>query len=329
MTSIPQRSFGPTCFDDVVGTNGKAGLYAADSISVVQVNVGLRCNLTCRHCHVNSSPRRKEQMDWRTMEAVIAFAQTAEAREVDITGGAPEMHPEFRRFVEAIRSSNLDVMVRTNLTILLEPGFEDLPEFFFRNRVHLVASLPCYLESNVDGQRGDGVYRDSIEALRRLNTLGYGLDHTFRLDLVYNPTGPTLPPNQAALEEDYRRELWERFGIRFTRLLTITNVPIGRFRGALRRGQNGEGYVEALRASHNAATVEHLMCRHQISVRWDGTLFDCDFNLAEKRGLCPGLPRTIFDATPETVARRRIATAEYCYACTAGAGSSCGGALVG
>ena len=324
-THVVLRSDG---FDQAVAHGAAPGLYAADAISVVQVNIGLRCNLTCRHCHVNSSPRRKERMDWSTMEAVMAFARNAGATIVDITGGAPEMHPEFRRFVEALRKQEFDVMVRTNLTILLEPGFDDLPEFFRRHRVKLVASLPCYLESNVDGQRGEGVYQASIDALRRLNAAGYGIDPELPLDLVYNPFGPELPPNQATLEEDYRRELRRRFDVRFTRLLTITNVPIGRFRGSLRRAKQEDAYLELLCDNHNAATVPHLMCRHQVSVRWDGMLFDCDFNLAANRGLVSGLPRAIRDATPADLNCRRIATADYCYACTAGAGSACGGALV-
>lgn len=325
MNTLPEARAGLLDFDQHAG--GPEGLRAAEVISIVQVNIGLRCNLTCRHCHVNSSPRRKEQMEWPTMEAVLALATKASASVIDITGGAPEMHPDFRRFVEAIRRHRFDVIVRTNLTILLEEGYTDLPKFFSGHGVHLVASLPCYLESNVDAQRGDGVHQGSIAALRRLNAVGYGIESGLPLDLVYNPGGPSLPPPQAALEQDYRRELLERFGIHFTRLLTITNVPVGRFAGALRTPRR-ERYLDTLRANHNAETVRHLMCRHQISVRWDGTLFDCDFNLAAKRELASGLPRTIYDATPELLARRRIATADYCYACTAGAGSSCGGALV-
>lgn len=301
-------------------------LAAENRLQTVQVNIGLRCNLVCRHCHVNSSPRRTEAMDWPTMEAVLRLAQALDVQTVDITGGAPEMHPEFRRFVETLRANNFDVIVRTNLTILLELGYTDLPAWYARQGVRLVASLPCYLEENVDAQRGEGVYHDSIEVIRWLNEEGYGVRPELPLDLIYNPGGPTLPAAQSALEAEYKKALHERFGISFSHLLTITNVPIGRFRGDLRRQHKLEPYLATLEAAFNPATVAPLMCRHQISVAWDGTLYDCDFNLALGLGLTSG-SRSVHDVNPDHLRGRAIATGDHCYACTAGAGSSCCGAL--
>ena len=317
-----------TEFDLRDGLQGKPGLYSSRRIETVQVNIGLKCNLICKHCHVNSSPRREERMEWGTMEAVLRLAQDLSAEVVDITGGAPEMHPEFRRFILAARSQGHEVIVRTNLTILLETGYEDFAEFFRDHKIHLIASLPCYLEENVDAQRGEGVYRASIEAIQRLNALGYGTDPKLPLDLIYNPLGPQLPPDQVALENDYRRELADRFGIRFTRLYAITNSPIGRFRGDLQRGNRFEKYLNLLRGAFNARTVEPLMCRHQISVGWDGTLFDCDFNLAVHSPVGFDGARNVHDVHPDELLDRRIVTGDHCYACTAGAGSSCGGTLV-
>jgi len=296
-------------------------------ITTVQVNVGLRCNLECVHCHVASSPKRTETMNWETMEAVIDAARRAGARCVDITGGAPELNPDFRRFVSTLRAEGFDVMVRTNLTVLLEPGMETMAEFLRDHQVELVASLPCYLEQNVDGQRGQGVYRDSIAAIRMLNDLGYGIDPALVLSLVYNPTGPSLPPSQAALEADYRRELDERFGITFTRLFTITNMPIGRFIGQLRRENREREYVKLLEDTFNPRTLAGLMCRHQINVDWDGYIYDCDFNLALKLTVDHGAPAHIRDFDPAVHGRRRIVTGKHCFGCTAGCGSSCGGAL--
>lgn len=317
-----------TEFDLRVGRKGRPGLYGTDRITTVQVNIGLVCNLTCRHCHVNSSPRRTEAMDWETMTAVLRHAKSLSAEVVDITGGAPEMHPDFKRFVLAARSQGHEVIVRTNLTILLEPGYEDLPEFFADHAVHLVASLPCYLEENVDKQRGEGVYSASIEAICKLNALGYGNRPDLALDLVYNPGGPVIPPDQKALEEEYRSALAERFGIAFTRLYTITNVPIGRFKGDLRRQHGLDDYMNLLRDSFNPATVDSLMCRHQISVGWDGTVYDCDFNLALRAPVNPLNSRNVRDLDPDELLDRCIVTGDHCYACTAGPGSSCSGSLV-
>ncbi len=315
-------------FDEQVSSGDSAGLYAAPTLKTLQVNIGLKCNLTCRHCHVNSSPQRKEEMDWGTMESILVLADTLNIQTIDITGGAPEMNPHFKRFVTAIRAKGLAVIVRTNLTIHLEQGYEDYPEFFKDHQVELVASLPCYLEENVDKQRGEGVYHESIEVIRKLNAVGYGIDAKLTLNLVYNPGGPSLPPEQASLEADYHRELDTRYGIHFTHLHTITNVPIGRFKTDLRRDKELDAYRDTLHNAFNPNTVEPLMCRHQVSIAWDGTLYDCDFNLALRMPTSFGASTHIDDLDAETLLERRIVTGEHCYACTAGAGSSCGGALV-
>ncbi len=336
----PRRGWEPNAFDRAVEAATGSPLRAAD-IRTFQVNVGLRCNLACHHCHVESGPKRTEEMNWEAMAMVLEAAQLAGAQTIDITGGAPEMNPNFRRLVSAAKAQGHEVIVRTNLTIALEPGYEDLPEFFAAQRVHLVASLPCYLEVNVDKQRGRHVYAESIEVIKRLNALGFGIDPGLQLDLVYNPGGPSLPPPQDALEADYRRELDRQFGLRFTRLYTITNMPIGRFQHDLERGGKGAAYKQKLVDAFNPATIDPLMCRHQVHVSHDGTLSDCDFNYAIKLGVnAPEgewgegrshSPRHIRDlASRESIARfarRSIATGEHCFACTAGCGSSCGGAL--
>jgi radical SAM/Cys-rich protein len=315
-------------FDQCLEDHQLPALRAASSLHTIQVNIGLKCNLTCHHCHVNSSPQRKETMDWNTMEAILKLADELGVKTIDITGGAPEMHPDFKRFVGAIRTKNLDVIVRTNLTILLESGYEDFIEFLREHRVELVASLPCYLEENVDAQRGEGVYNESIQVIQQLNRAGYGIDPDLPLNLIYNPGGPSLPPDQIALEEEYKIELKTRFGIEFTQLHTITNVPIGRFKTDLRKAGALDSYMVTLRDHFNSSTVDPLMCRHQISVGWDGTLYDCDFNLA-LRMPTPDLNRpNIHSVSAETLLNRCIATGDHCFACTAGAGSSCGGSLV-
>ena len=296
-------------------------------LDVVQVNVGLRCNQQCRHCHVGASPQRTEVMDWPTMEQVIEACRRVGSRLVDLTGGSPEMNPHFRRFVAAFRAEDFAVQVRTNLTALLEPGNEDLPAFLRDHQVQIVASMPCYLEQNVDAQRGKGAYAKSIETIKWLNALGYGRDPALALNLVYNPAGPLLPPPQDKLEADYRRELHEHFGIVFTRLLTITNMPIGRFQQELRRqGEEGK-YMRLLKDAFNPDTLDGLMCRHQLSIGWDGTLYDCDFNLALGLPIDHGAPDHVGRFNAQVLKSRRIVVGEHCFGCTAGAGSSCGGAL--
>lgn len=313
-------------FDTTIEPISPNGLYAA-GIETIQINIGLKCNLACRHCHVESSPKKTEAMDWETLSAVLDAAEMVNARIIDITGGAPEMHPDFCRFIEAATAQGQDVMVRTNLTIMLEPGYENHAKFMRDHGVRLVASLPCYLEDNVDKQRGRGVYNGSIEVIRKLNQLGYGIDDDLELTLVYNPVGPVLPPRQESLESDYRRELKDRFDISFTQLYTITNMPIGRFLSDLARRGKDEEYLQTLKDAYNPSTIEGLMCRHQISVGWDGTLYDCDFNLALKWPVNHGVSRNIKNFDPDTIASRHIVTGDHCFGCTAGAGSSCGGTL--
>lgn len=297
-------------------------------IDILQANLGFRCNQQCTHCHLEASPNRKEAMGWSTMKLFLEAAKRIRCQLIDLTGGAPELNPNFRRFVTTLRREGHPVQVRTNLTVLLEPGMEDMPQFLREHQIRLVASMPCYLEENVCAQRGQGVYEKSIAAIKRLNALGYGSNPELPLDLVYNPGGPFLPPPQPVLEEDYRRELGNRFGITFTRLLTITNMPLGRFRKGLNQQNQERHYMALLRKSFNPQTVEGLMCRHQLSVGWDGTLYDCDFNLALSLPVNHGAPDHIQSFRPKDLRMRRIVTGEHCFGCTAGSGSSCGGALV-
>ena len=303
------------------------GLHSV-KIETIQVNLGLLCNQRCAHCHLEASRQRDEIMGWDVMELILEAAKSARCQLVDLTGGAPELNPHFGRFVSALRREGHQVKVRTNLTVLLEPGMEELPEFFQHHQVQLVASLPCYLEENVCAQRGKGVYEKSIVAIKRLNALGYGSHPELPLSLVYNPGGPFLPPPQSALEEDYRRELGQRFNITFTHLLTIANMPLGRFGTELIRKKEQEDYMQLLRKSFNPQTVKGLMCCRQLSVGWEGTLYDCDFNLALGLPVNHGAPDDIRSFRPKELRTRRIVTGEHCFGCTAGAGSSCGGALV-
>ncbi len=313
-------------FDERIEAAG-GGNLTCQRIDTLQVNVGVRCNQACAHCHQEAGPQRDELMDWSTMEQVIAAADAMGEVLVDITGGAPELNPHLRRFVTQLRTHGHPVMVRTNLTCLLEPEGENMAEFYAEQGVELTASLNCYEEEEVRIQRGEGVFERSIEALRRLNELGYGRGEGLTLNLVYNHIGACLPPPQDRLEEDYHRILREEFDVRFDHLFTITNMPIGRFREHLEETGQLEEYMELLRASFNAETVDPLMCRTQVCVRWDGALFDCDFNMA--RGVpmnCPAGHIGSFD--PRALEGRPIATADHCLGCTAGTGSSCGGALL-
>jgi len=314
-------------FQEHIAKTTQTDLVCLD-LDTIQVNLGLHCNQRCLHCHVDGSPLHTDRMEWTNMERVLEASADSGCRLVDLTGGAPELHPQFRRFVEALRKAGLTVQVRTNLTVFFEPNMESMPEFLRELDVHLVASLPCYLEENVNRQRGNGVYRKSIEAIRRLNFLGYGLSEALPLKLVYNPGGPQLPPAQTGLDADYRRELGERYGIAFTQLLTLTNMPIGRFLRDLRSTEQEQSYRKLLRDNFNPATLEGLMCRHQISVGWDGRLFDCDFNLALGIPVNGVVPDHITRFDPSALAGRRIVTGEHCFGCTAGSGSSCGGALL-
>lgn len=315
-------------FESALRQRGRDGLYS-EGIRAIQANLGFLCNMRCRHCHLAASPNRTEVMDWPTMEAVLAAAASVPGCLVDLTGGAPEWVPHFPRFVAALRRAGHPVQVRTNLAVLVEPGMESLPEFYRDYGIRLVGSLPCYLEENVRAQRGAGAYGKSVEAIRRLNALGYGRDPALPLSLVYNPGGPFLPPDQSALEADYRRELRDRFGVVFSRLLTITNMPIGRFLDDLSRKRKEEVYRHLLREAFNPDTLDGLMCRHQVSVAWDGTLYDCDFNLALDCPIDHGMENRVDRTDLAALAARRIVTGSHCFGCTAGSGSSCAGALAG
>jgi radical SAM/Cys-rich protein len=294
----------------------------------LQINTGKLCNQACHHCHVDASPKRPEVMTRATAERVLQLlVHSASIREVDITGGAPELNPNFKWLVERARAQSCSVIVRCNLTVLYEPAMEWLPDFYRQHRIHLICSLPCYGRENVDRQRGAGVFSKSIQALQLLNRLGYG--RQLQLDLVYNPIGPSLPPPQAQLEAQYREELGRNFGIVFDRLLTITNMPINRFARQLQNWGKFAEYMGLLVNHFNPATVEGLMCRGLVSVSWDGMLFDCDFNQMLEMPIRPGAaPLTIWQIDDlDTLKGASIVTGSHCFGCTAGAGSSCGGAL--
>ena len=298
------------------------------SLITLQVNLGYRCNQTCMHCHVDAGPKRPEVMTEDTLDAVLAFLRRGRVSTLDLTGGAPELNPGFRRLVHEARGMGVHVMDRCNLTILEEPGQEDLAGFLADHRVEVVASLPCYLEENVDGQRGKGVFETSLRALRRLNGLGYGDDGSgLALNLVYNPQGPSLPPPQASLEGDYKRVLLDRYGVRFNRLMTLTNMPIRRFGSMLQSlGQFGE-YLGLLKSAHRESNLDGVMCRSLVSVDWRGFLYDCDFNQMLDMPLNGGRRLHIAELSAAELEGRRIRVGEHCYGCMAGQGISCGGAL--
>ena len=300
-------------------------------VETLQLNLGYRCNQSCLHCHVNAGPKRTEEMTAETIDAAIDFISASPGiATLDLTGGAPELNPQFRRLVIAARARGLRVIDRCNLTILEEPGFEDMAEFLASHRVEVVASLPCYLEDNVDRQRGKGVFETSLRGLRQLNALGYGRAGSgLILNLVYNPQGPSLPPPQVALEADYRKHLGENFGIVFNQLFTLANMPIQRFGSMLISKGQFNAYMNTLRAAHRDKNVEQVMCRSLISVDWQGYLYDCDFN--QQLGLAlsgkAGSRLHITRATALQLEDLPIRVADHCYGCTAGQGSSCGGAL--
>jgi radical SAM/Cys-rich protein len=313
-------------FDETLSGHG-IELRAA-TVDTLQVNVGKLCNQACKHCHVDASPSRTEIMTRETAEAVIDAVRRCRIPIVDITGGAPELNPSFRHLVQEARAAGARVIVRHNLTVMFEAGQEDLLEFFRDHAVEIASSLPYFLEEQTDAQRGHGVFQKSLIALRRLNAVGYGKAGSgLTLDLVYNPVGAFLPPPQASIEADFKRELMSRHGIVFNHLYTITNMPIKRFLEYLRRSGNEERYMRKLVEAFNPATVDGLMCRNLVSVDWTGRLYDCDFNQMLELGVAPELPPTITEFQPEKFARRRIMTGSHCFGCTAGAGSSCGGAV--
>ena len=300
------------------------------NVSTLQVNLGYRCNQSCLHCHVSAGPNRKESMTMETAEHCMRFLELSSGGTLDITGGAPEVNACFRYLVHSAHSRGVKVIDRCNLTILQEPGYEDLAVFLAAHAVDIVASLPCYLEENVDTQRGKGVFERSIAGCRQLNALGYGQPGSgLLLNLVYNPQGPKLPPPQSALEADYKRILGERYGVVFNELYTLTNMPIGRFGSVLvSKGQFGD-YMSLLRSAHEESNLDAVMCRTLLSVDWQGYVYDCDFN--QMLGLpmrVNGSPRVhIAELLGEELAGRPIRVRDHCYGCTAGQGSSCGGAL--
>jgi radical SAM/Cys-rich protein len=316
----------PAAFGQKLAEHGLS-LRSAE-VETLQVNVGKLCNQACKHCHVDASPRRTEVMSEEVAGQVLDAVRRFHFPVVDITGGAPELNPSFRRLVAGSRAAGARVIVRHNLTVMFEPGQDDLPEFFRGHGVEVVSSLPYFLGRQTDAQRGPGVFEKSVEALKRLNAVGYGMGSGLVLNLVYNPVGAFLPPPQASIEADFKRELAARYGLTFDRLYTITNMPISRFLEYLRRSGNEERYMRRLLDAFNPAAVAGLMCRTTLSVDWTGRLYDCDFNQMLELGVDESLPQTIGEFDPERFAGREIAVGPHCFGCTAGAGSSCGGAVV-
>ena len=299
-----------------------------EHIETLQINIGLKCNQACKHCHVNSSPLRTEKMSYEIISLITNVIEKYKIKTLDITGGAPEMHPEFRNLITTLSDNNIDIIDRCNLTIFFEDGFEDLPQFLANNNVIVTASLPCYEKDNVELQRGYGVFDKSINALKILNDLGYGKQKDgLQLNLVYNPINPILPPSQLILEEDYKRILFEKYNISFNNLYTITNMPINRYADSLNRENKLDSYYKLLKENFNKNNLENLMCKKTISVNWQGQIYDCDFNqqinLKGNKG-----PKTLSDLINKSFKfNYGVAVNQHCFACTAGAGSSCGGTL--
>ncbi|MBS4051647.1 MAG: arsenosugar biosynthesis radical SAM protein ArsS [Methylomonas sp.] len=299
-------------------------------VEILQLNLGYRCNLSCVHCHVGAGPKRTEMMSWETIELILALADDAHLHTLDLTGGAPEMHPDFKYLVRAARDRGIEVIDRCNLTILEADGYRDMAAFLADQQVGIVASLPCYLEDNVDKQRGKGVFRDSLAALQRLNRLGYGqADSGLELNLVFNPQDAVLPPDQQALQQSYKQHLLDDYGIVFNRLYAIANMPIQRFGSTLISQGRFEAYLNLLKDSFRADNLDNLMCLNTLSIDWQGYVYDCDFNQMLDLPLAGGgkPKRHISELDIARLADSPIATAAHCYGCTAGQGSSCGGAL--
>jgi radical SAM/Cys-rich protein len=331
MKTVPKSKIIP--FKNKISSN-----LPKEQIKVLQINLGRKCNLACTHCHVEASPKRIEEISQEIIHQLIKIIKKfPQIKTVDLTGGAPEMNFGFKSIVEAAKANGKEVIIRSNLTIFFEKGYEYLPEYFAENGLRVVASLPCYLEENVDNQRGSGVYKLSLKALQKLNQLGYGSAPNLIIDLVYNPSMPNhnkfnLPPEQKKLEQDYKQYLNKNFGIKFNNLLTITNLPIGRTKQYLQRQGLENSYLEFLESNFNGATIPHLMCKNQLSIDYLGNVYDCDFNQMEN------IPATTAKGEKLTVAKLlemgsldiipEVKTANHCYGCTAGSGSSCGGALL-
>ncbi len=296
------------------------------SLDKIQLNLGRLCNLNCDHCHLAASPASPEVMPWNMMQEIARVVKEQDIRNIDITGGAPELNPNLKTFINSLCDPRRSIQLRTNLVALIEPDQDGLAVFLRDKKINLVASLPCYQEENVAAQRGSNTFQKSIEALSMLNNLGYGRNNNLKLELVYNPGGPFLPPKQKELETLYRKELQLRHGISFNNLLVITNMPIGRFETALKKNSQLTDYMSLLKSAFNRSNLNSIMCRKQVSVGWDGVLYDCDFNLALGIGVKADVKNiTKFDR--EKIRHRMIATGEHCFGCTAGAGSSCGGVL--
>ncbi len=299
------------------------------NLEIFQVNMGKMCNQTCKHCHVDAGPDRREIMTRETMETILKVLATSTTHTVDLTGGAPEMNPQFRWFVEQLSQLKKKIIVRCNLTIIMaNKSYHDLPAFYKKHNVHIVSSLPYYDKDKTDRQRGDGVFQDSISALKLLNSIGYGKEGTgLKLDLVYNPAGAFLPGNQAALESDFKKELMRLFNIEFNQLFAITNMPISRYLDYLIESENYEGYMEELVNAFNPTAAKGVMCRNTISISWDGYLYDCDFNQMLDLKINGG--KVHLDQYEEaSMSKRSIILNQHCYGCTAGAGSSCSGETI-
>jgi radical SAM/Cys-rich protein len=302
-------------------------LITRKQLEILQVNLGYLCNQTCVHCHVNAGPNRKELMEEENLALIPQVLKARQVNTLDLTGGAPEMHPKFRQLVSDCSALGVHIIDRCNLTILREPGYETMASFLAQHKVEVVASMPCYSPANVDKQRGNGVFDKSIAALQALNELGYGRDGSgLKLNLVYNPQGPALPPPQQSLTQDYKRELWSHFGIVFNELYTIANMPIKRFGSMLISTGLFADYMQLLKDSYRQDNLEGLMCKTTVSVDWQGRLYDCDFNQQLELAL-PGTPRHLRDLLADDLLNNEICVADHCYGCTAGQGSSCGGAL--
>ena len=297
-------------------------------LETLQLNLGYLCNQQCLHCHVDASPRRTELMSEKVIDAVIQFVHKHKIKTLDLTGGAPEMNPHFRKLVLAVKSLNVHIIDRCNLTILEEPGYEWLANFLAENNVEVVASMPCYLEKNVDAQRGKDVFKNSIKGLKRLNALGYGKNNQLKLNLVFNPQGANLPPPQSSLEHDYKKQLMNNYGIEFNHLFTITNMPIKRFGSTLLSKGQFDDYMNMLKNSYDEGNLDGLMCRTQISVDWQGNVHDCDFNqMLNLKSVFNKGKVNLVDLMGFDFNQSPIVVMEHCYGCTAGQGSSCGGAL--
>lgn len=323
LEALPLRAFTETM------GNADHQPLRANGVEVLQINVGKRCNQTCRHCHVDAGPDRKEVMPREVVEACLRFLEKTSIPTLDITGGAPEMHPDFREIVQRARALGRHVIDRCNLTITRLPNYAFVPEFLAEHSVEIIASLPGYTLKQTDTQRGEGVFEESIQALQHLNELGYGQKGSgLLLNLVTNPVGAFLPGKQFSLEAEWKRQLKRRHNIEFTHLYTITNMPISRYLDFLISSGNLEAYMEKLVNAFNPATVDSLMCRTTLSVGWDGQLYDCDFNQMLDLGVSPKVSKTIQQANLEELAQRVIQVGQHCFGCTAGLGSSCGGTIV-